>query len=91
MIQAAVLLGFKEIYLLGVDFNYIIKDGKIDESSYPVGLSKTKGGGLPDMNYSLSAFNVAAQVCADKNIIIRNASRITKLEAFERCDLNKLF
>ena len=33
MIQAAVLLGFKEIYLLGVDFNYIIKDGKIDESS----------------------------------------------------------
>ena len=88
MIQLAILLGFQEICLLGVDFNYVIKDGKIDESSYPEGVAKTKGGGLPDLNYNLQAYTAAAEYCKAHGIKLINASRKTKLEVIPRANLD---
>ena len=62
MIQAAILLGFQEIYLLGVDFNYVIKDGKIDNSSYPAEMAGSKGGNaLPNLNYNYQAYKAEAE------------------------------
>lgn len=90
MLQLAVLLGFKEIYLLGVDFNYVVKDGKIDESSYPKGAAKTGGGGLPNLNYNLQAYTAAAEFCQAHGIKLVNASRQTKLEAIPRADLDEI-
>lgn len=83
MIQMAVLFGFKEIYLLGIDFNYVLKDGKIDDSSYPKQLKGIKTGGLPDVEYNYKAFKVANEYATQHGIKIVNCSRTTKLDVFE--------
>ncbi len=90
MIQIAVLLGFKEIYLLGVDFDYIIKDGKIDASSYPEQLKNLKTGGLPNIEYSYKAFKKCAEYADKHGITIINCSRSTKLDTFKRKNLEEV-
>ncbi|MBQ8635582.1 DUF115 domain-containing protein, partial [bacterium] len=90
MIQIAVLLGFKEIYLLGIDFNYIIKDGKVDDSSYPKQLKGLKTGGLPNIEYSYKAFKKCAQYANEQGITIINCSRNTKLDAFKIKNLEEV-
>ena len=90
MIQTAILLGFQEIYLLGVDFNYVIKDGRIDESSYPKGMEKTAGGGLPNLQYNLKAFEIASLYCKNHGVDIINLSRNTKLDVFPKGILKEI-
>lgn len=90
MIQCAAILGFKEIYLLGVDFNYVIKDGKIDDSSYPASLKGMKTGGLPDIEYNYKAFCTAQTYAKEHGIRIVNCSRNTKLDVFEKIQLEKV-
>lgn len=90
IIQCAAILGFKEIYLLGVDFNYVVKDGKIDDSSYPAQLKGMKTGGLPDVEYNYQAFCAAQSYAKEHGIKIINCSRNTKLDVFERMQLEKV-
>lgn len=90
MLQTAVLLGFQEIYMLGVDFNYVIKDGKIDESSYPPGIGKVAGG-LPNLNYNLQAYSAASEHCQRKGIRLVNLSRQTKLEVIPRREFESIW
>jgi len=90
MLQLATLLGFQEIYMLGVDFNYVIKDGKIDESSYPPGVGKVAGG-LPNLNYNLQAYTAAAEYCKAKGIRLANLSRQTKLEVIPRQEFESIW
>lgn len=90
MIQMAVLLGFKEIYLLGVDFNYVIKDGKLDDSSYPTQLKGLKTGGLPNIEYSYVSFKKCAEYARENGIRIVNCSRNTKLDVFEKQNLEEI-
>lgn len=91
MIQFAVYMGFKEIYLLGMDCNYTITDGKIAKDSYPEGMyDENKSGYLPEIEYNIKAYKEAKKYTEDHNIKIYNATRGGKLEVFERIDLDKV-
>lgn len=91
-LQFAVYLGFKEIYLLGVDCNYsnnlygeenhfkgYEKDG------YKVRLNPAR------MDISLVAYMKAKEYAELNNVKIFNATRGGKLEVFERVDFDDLF
>lgn len=85
-IQIAVYMGFKEIYLLGTDCNYVI--GSVN--NYFGGDSK------PDLiDHSVEAMIKGYQMCRDyadsHGIKIYNATRGGMLEVFERVDFDSLF
>lgn len=92
MIQFACYMGFKEIYLLGIDFNYSFSNGNIDINSYfsDKVFTSDKTGGNPDLEYNLRAFKVARKYCDKKEIKIYNATRGGKLEVFERVDFDSI-
>lgn len=96
-IQLAIYMGYCEIYLLGIDHNYSVKadrKGRItrDESvkDYFEGLEKTA---ITAMNYeaTTTAFETARKYADEHYIVIKNATRGGKLEAFERVDFDSLF
>ncbi len=86
MMQIACYMGFKEIYLLGVDHsnldkhfidNYIDKNIKIYPCIYG--------------DKALLAYKSTREYCDKNNIKISNATRGGKLEVFDRVDFDKLF
>jgi hypothetical protein len=86
MLQIACYMGFKEIYLIGVDHsdfnkhfihNYYEKDMK----TYPF----TYG------NRALLAYKSAKRYCDKNKINVYNVTRGGKLEVFERRDFNDIF
>lgn len=89
MLQFAVYMGFKEIYLLGVDFNYSTTNKTIEKSSYADTrmYNKDKIGSSPNLEYNLKAFESAKNFADKNNIKIFNATRGGKLEVFPRIDL----
>ncbi len=96
-IQLAIYMGYSEIYLLGVDHSYSVTadaKGRIkkDESvrDYFEGLEKTA---ITAQNYeaTTAAFEVARKYADEHGIVIKNATRGGKLEAFERVDFDTLF
>ena len=97
--QLAVYMGFSEIYLLGVDHNYsreILEDGTIVENNvadYFDGsiLPVTNTGGETPLYTNTKAFRRAKEVCDQKGIVVKNATRGGKLEIFERVALEELF
>ena len=93
MIQFAVFMGFKEIYLLGVDTNYSISNGAIDANSYfnKKMFDKNKIGELPDIVYNLMAYKVAKQYAESHGIKIYNATYGGMLEVFKRVNFDSLF
>ncbi len=95
-IQLAIYMGFKEIYLLGVDFNYSVvrdKNGKIhrDSSVQDYFNGKSYASTFQNYNSTLRAYEVAKKYCDAHDIKIYNATRGGKLEIFERVDLDTLF
>lgn len=93
MIQFAVYMGFTEIYLLGVDFNYANNNTEINTDCY---FDKTMFNpklsyALPKNEMSLAAFTKSREYCDQHGIKIYNATRGGKLEVFERIDFNSLF
>ena len=90
-LQLAVYLGFKEIYLLGVDFNFS-EDYKDTSnhfvSNYYSPNSKTS---YFLRKESLSGYRAAKQYADKHGIKIYNATRGGKLEVFERVDFDSLF
>lgn len=86
MIQIAVYMGFKEIYLLGVDCNYIRggTNNYFFKSAEPDTLIHR-----PD-NMVL-AYKSARRYADSHGIKIYNATRGGKLEVFERVDFDLLF
>ncbi|MCC8104668.1 MAG: DUF115 domain-containing protein [Clostridiales bacterium] len=103
-IEIAMYMGFKEIYLLGVDHNYRYRleaDGKIHddptvESSYFQGMKDAKGnrndGSLSIMNVegNEAAFRLCKKTAESKGVRIFNATRGGKLEIFERVDFDTI-
>ncbi|WP_088070511.1 6-hydroxymethylpterin diphosphokinase MptE-like protein [Gottfriedia luciferensis] len=83
LIQIAVYMGFKEIYLLGTDCNYSsdlnhhFKNYSYFDPSYSVAGLKM-----------IHAFKVAKEYADSNNIKIYNATRGGMLEVFERVDLD---
>lgn len=100
-IELAVYMGFKTIYLLGVDNNYkhVKKaDGSVEvdptmTSSYFVGgePSKSLGPSIVSAEYFNEAYEAAKRFAIQHDIKIYNATRGGKLEVFERVNFDKLF
>lgn len=79
LIQLAIYMGFKKIYLLGTDCNYVkgaknhvVESGHIDRRDY--------------LNYPkmISGYKEVKKYIADKDIIVVNCTRGGKLEVFPR-------
>lgn len=98
-IQLAFYMGFKEVYLVGIDHNYSIS---LDEKGVPVlkndvkdyfegSKASNKGLNLPRIVESTMAY-MTARKFADKHpdFNIYNATRGGKLEAFERVNLDEI-
>lgn len=95
-IQLAIYMGFKEIYLLGVDFNYSIyidENDKIhhnnDVDDYFINNEQAPS----PANYgaNLYAYQKAKEYADAHGIRIYNATRGGKLEVFERVNFDDLF
>lgn len=93
MIQFAAYMGFKEIYLIGVDCNYSKDNSTISADSYFDKRLFNSGRqyAAPEVDTNLLAFARAKEVCDKESIHIYNATRGGKLEIFPRVDLDSLF
>ena len=105
-LQLAVFMGFKKIYLLGIDHEYsvmlknsgeVISNIKQDHFSANYHdesiMEKYKNQGFYILNVDLvtSAFQSAKEYAESHGIKIYNATRGGKLEIFERVDFDGLF
>ncbi|MDR1916162.1 MAG: DUF115 domain-containing protein [Synergistaceae bacterium] len=96
-IELAIYMGFKEIYLLGVDHNYpvqLLEDGTIIRDPSVKTYFDGMQGGERIAVQPVDAVNKSYAVCKEyadaHGIKIYNATRGGKLEIFERVDFDKL-
>lgn len=92
MIQFAAYMGFKEIYLLGVDFDYGQDNTAITQQSYfdKRLFDSTAEYHAPELDSNLIAYNTAKRFCDQHHIKICNATRGGKLEVFERVNFDDI-
>jgi len=97
LLQMAVFMGFKTIYLLGCDFSYsfgIGVDGKVFKDPTVVNYFQN-GDSAPDttpnLQYNYLAYKEARRFADENGITIYNATRGGKLEVYERIDIDKVF
>jgi hypothetical protein len=96
-IQLAIYMGFKEIYLLGVDHNYAKKiDSKgcvVEDSNvknYCEGISNTKIS-VQFIDGTTAAYKASREYADLHGVKIYNVTRGGKLEVFDRIDFDRLF
>lgn len=93
MLQFAVYMGFKEIFLLGVDFSWGENGGKTHfcdsyaDSKYEIKIRES----ICHKNELLKTYGSAKKYAQDHGIKIYNATRGGNLEVFERVDFDLLF
>ena len=86
--QLAIYMGFKNIYLIGVDFNYKPTGGNYVTSKDEVILN---GDFIQTSNYYVKrAYEKALLVAQNKGVQIMNATRGGNLEVFKRVNLDEL-
>lgn len=96
-IQLAMYMGFKKIYLIGVDFNYskvITASGLVVTNKDVIDYfsERTNDGiNLPNLDNSYLAYKSAQKFCDSNNVEIYNATRGGKLEVFKRVAFDSLF
>lgn len=95
-IQLAIYMGFKEIYLLGVDFQYSYIMDKHGHFKTQPGVKDyfngdSHGKAVQNLEPTRNAYQVARKYCDAHGIVIKNATRGGKLEVFERVDFDSLF
>lgn len=100
MIQMAYYMGFYEIYLIGVDFNYATTVALNQKSYVYQGeknyfvdgyLKKGEVADMPNINANLLGFQAARREIEAHRRVICNATRGGKLEVFQRVNLDELF
>ena len=98
--QMACAMGFKEIYLIGVDYSYTEpekKEGNVLTCEGEVNhfhkdyRKKGEKWFLPNLHHHEKAFTKAKRTVEKNGIKVFNATRGGKLEIFERVDLDSLF
>lgn len=91
-LQIAMYMGFKEIYLLGVDFDYK-EDLYSEENHFPGYQSKDKHVRLNQVRPDLVAlaYRKARLYSEEQGTKIYNATRGGKLDIFERAEFDALF
>lgn len=98
LLQLAVMMGFSEIYLLGIDFNYslhkdnkgnIIRDDKVKDYAFD---DKAANYTMPNLEASYYSYCSAEEYCKKHNYEVRiyNATRGGKLEVFKRVDFDEI-
>lgn len=85
-LQLAIYMGFSEIYLLGVDCNYIMGSRN---NHFIADEVKDKGNHREDL--MIKAYECAKKYAENHGIKIYNATRGGMLEVFERVDFDSLF
>ena len=97
LLQIAVYMGFKEIYLIGCDFKFsfgISVDGKmVKDETVKDHFAKDdkKTDTMPDLQKNLRAYRSAKRYADHHDIKIYNATRGGNLEVFERRDFDLSF
>lgn len=106
MLQLAMYMGFREIYLLGVDSCYSVErhiDGSITENEVVnhqeiieegdrkyEDIMNEKYGALAEIDVQISGYKVARKYAERCGVYIYNATRGGKLEVFQRIDFDKV-
>lgn len=98
-LQAACWMGFKEIYLLGVDLGFAIEkhlNGTIERKGKETAIAAILKGSndvhpIYEMEKILQGYCVVKKYAQEHGIKIQNATRGGKLEIFERVNLDTLF
>lgn len=100
-IELAIYMGFKRIYLLGVDNQYAIqrdRDGTIHVnttigSSYFKGMKENKalGASIQTVSSSIRTYEICKEFAEKHQVKIINATRGGALDIFERVDFDSLF
>lgn len=93
MIQIAAYMGYKEIYLIGIDHNYNIKNGVVETAgSYAEGIKPIDMSTQfpPELLLCEVSFREARRWSEAHGVMIGNATRGGKLEVFERINLDDL-
>lgn len=98
MIQIAYYMGFSEIYLIGIDFNYSTVNRSVDSSTYKYSgennyfikgyMKQGEIADIPNVEAQMRGYEKAREVIESEGKIIKNATRGGKLEVFERIDLD---
>lgn len=90
-LQIAVYMGFQEIYLLGIDFDY--DDGETVEVKHFSGKYHTEQDKINPCRKreNLLAYQAARQYADSHDVKIYNATRGGKLEVFKRVEFDDLF
>ncbi len=95
-LQLATYMGFKSIYLLGVDFNNIANSHFVSQKKYRCNINSTKSNDIHYSSQELQNFQLKGYIKAEEytqknNIKIYNATRGGALDIFERCSFDELF
>lgn len=104
MLQLAVYMGFKEIYLLGIDHNYnnfMSNDGSFDKDAHAAShfagakaYKNLRTSNVPHKNgvvyVTTKAYQTAENYSRKNGVRIFNATRGGKLEVFERVNLEDI-
>lgn len=100
MIQIAYYMGFFEIYLIGVDFNYKMSDKSENGDTYTYHnennyfidgyLKEGEVAQIPDRQANLLGFKAAREAIEEEGRIIKNATRGGLLDVFDRIDADLL-
>ena len=107
MLQFAFHLGFKEVYIIGLDHNYgklpeLFPPGKIEvtQENYPLvqqchyDKDYYKIGdrlGVPNVEAQNKAYSLANKMFQENERKIYNASTFSKLDVFDKVKFNSLF
>jgi hypothetical protein len=100
MLQFAAFMGFEEVYLLGVDFNFalpstpaegiqLISEGEVNHFHQDYRKPGERWN-IPNLDIQLKSFRKADTVANERGFRIYNATRGGKLEVFERIDFESL-
>ncbi|MGE4511068.1 MAG: 6-hydroxymethylpterin diphosphokinase MptE-like protein [Sulfurimonadaceae bacterium] len=103
MAEFAVYMGIKELYFIGMDFNFIVNEtptlqytnqtlcaGEINHF-HPEYRQIGEKWNKPNMQGLHNSFEKIKSYCKEHNIKVYNATRGGKLEILERVDFDKLF
>ena len=97
MLQMAVHMGFRDIYILGLDHNYVEPETKLDGALVSEGEMNhfhpdyRKKGELwhyPVLDRLETSYAFAKTYCDEIGVNVFNASRATKLDVFPKVDLD---
>ncbi|MBE6649573.1 MAG: DUF115 domain-containing protein [Ruminococcaceae bacterium] len=98
--QMAVYMGFKEIYLIGVDHNFsrmtdkngnLIIDKNVKDHYGNVKNADENTKGIFNIDNATQTFIYLKEYCDSKGVKVYNATRGGKLEVFPRVDFDNLF